>query len=386
MDFDQYVNRYGTRSIKFDFAKEYGKPEDLIPMWVADMDFKTSSYVVDALKETMDFGVYGYSDGGKAYFEAVKGWMKKRHNWDVEESWLIKTPGIVFAIALAIRAFTNEGDGVLIQTPVYYPFSATIKQNNRKVVRNSLVLNGDHYEIDFEDFERKIVDNKIKLFVLCSPHNPVGRVWSEDELRKIGEICLKHNVIVVSDEIHFDFVFEGKHRVFASVDERFLPISIICTSPSKTFNLAGLQVSNIFIANPELRDKFTKLFYSTGYCELSLPALVACETAYEKGEEWLAGALSYIKSNTEFLKEYLKENIPAIKPVKQEGLYLIWLDFRGLGLSDAEINKKILEEAKIWFDEGTMFGTEGSGFQRINVACPRSTLEKALKNLKKTFG
>ncbi|MBO7387841.1 MAG: pyridoxal phosphate-dependent aminotransferase [Lachnospiraceae bacterium] len=386
LDFDQYVNRYGTRSVKFDFAEYFGKPEGIIPMWVADMDFKTSSYIVDALTEALSFGVYGYSEGLDGYWNALKGWMKRRHDWDVDKSWLVKTPGIVFAISQAVRAFTKEGDNVIIQTPVYYPFAATVKQNGRRVVRNSLVLKGDRYEIDFDDFEKKIKDNDVKLFILCSPHNPVGRVWSEEELRKLGEICIRNNVIVVSDEIHADFVFEGKHKVFASLGEEFLNNSVICTAPSKTFNLAGLQVSNIFIANKELRDLYKKELTSTGYDELGLPALVACEAAYSHGEEWLEGLLKYIRGNIEYMREYLENNVPKIKMVKQEGLYLVWLDFRDLGLSDDEINERIVKGANLWFDEGKMFGTEGAGFQRINVACPRSTLKTALENLKREFG
>ncbi|SDA37194.1 cystathione beta-lyase [Lachnospiraceae bacterium G11] len=385
LDFDQYVNRYGTRSVKFDFPEYFGKPGDVLPMWVADMDFKTSSYIVDALNEALSFGVYGYSEGLDGYWEALKGWMKRRHDWDVEKEWLVKTPGIVFAISQAVRAFTNEGDRVIIQTPVYYPFAKTVMQNGRKVVRNSLVFKDNHYEIDFDDFEKKIKDNDVKLFILCSPHNPVGRVWTEDELRRLGEICIRNGVIVVSDEIHADFAMERKHTVFARLGEEFLNNSVICTAPSKTFNLAGLQVSNIFIANEKLREAYVKEYRSTGYDEISLPALVACEAAYTHGDEWLDGALKYIKGNADYTRKYLEDNLPKIKLVKQEGLYLLWLDFRALGLKDEEINDRLINGAKLWFDEGKMFGTEGEGFQRINVACPRSTLIKALENLKKEF-
>ncbi|MBR5944188.1 MAG: pyridoxal phosphate-dependent aminotransferase, partial [Lachnospiraceae bacterium] len=357
IDFDDCINRKGTRSLKYDFAKSHGKPEDVLPMWVADMDFKTSSYIVDALKEAIGHGIYGYSDTDEKYFEIVKQWMNKHHGWNVEESWLIKTPGIVFAISTAIRAFTEVGDNVLIQQPVYYPFSEVILQNKRHVINNALVNKDGHYEIDFDDFEKKIIDNKVKLFILCSPHNPVGRVWSEEELTRLGEICLRNRVIVVSDEIHSDFVFKGRHKVFADIKESFADISVICTSPSKTFNLAGLQVSNIFIKDYKLRQRFKQALDSTGYCEISLPGIVACETAYSKGEEWYEALLEYIRGNIEYTKQFISENIPKIKLAEQEGLYLVWLDFREFGLSDDEINRILVNEAKVWFDPGRMFGT-----------------------------
>lgn len=385
LDFDQCINRKGTSSLKYDFSTEHGKSGDVIPMWVADMDFKTSSYVTDALINTLKEGVYGYSESGEAYFNAVKSWMKRRHNWDVEKEWLVKTPGIVFAIALAVKAYTNPGDGVLIQRPVYYPFTNVILSNDRKVVNNPLVEENGYYHIDFVDFEKRIIDEKVKLFLLCSPHNPVGRVWKKEELKRLGEICKKHGVTVVSDEIHSDFVFEGEHTVFANAEEGLDDISIICTSPSKTFNLAGLQVSNIFIKNEELRKKFVRQLDAVGYDQVSLPGLIACEAAYKDGDSWIDAAVSYIKSNIDYVRDYTEKNLPKIKVVKQEGLYLVWLDFREYGLSDKELNTILDSEAKLWLDAGTIFGPEGSGFQRINVACPRATLEKALANLKEAF-
>lgn len=248
LDFDTVINRRGTKCLKYDFAKICGMPEDVLPLWVADMDFKTSSYIEDAITEWAKHGIFGYSDVQAPYFEIVKSWILKHHNWDVHESWLVKTPGVVFALAMAVRAYTEPGDAVLLQLPVYYPFSEVIRDNGRKVVSNTLYLGDDNrYHIDVEDFEKKIIDEKIKLFFLCNPHNPVGRVWTEEELSALGDICVKHGVIVVSDEIHQDFIFKGKHQVFANIKKEYEKISITCTSPSKTFNIAGMALSNIFI-------------------------------------------------------------------------------------------------------------------------------------------
>lgn len=386
LDFDTVIERKNTKCIKYDFAVKRGKPENILPLWVADMDFKVSSYITDALEAMVSHGIFGYSESDESYFEAVKGWMKRHHNWDIEEGWLVKTPGVVFALATAVRAFTEEGDSVLIQRPVYYPFGEVILNNNRRLVDNTLILTEDgHYEIDYEDFERKIVEENVKLFILCNPHNPVGRVWTKEELTRLGDICLKHNVLVVSDEIHSDFIFSGKHQVFAAVKKKFEDICIICTAPSKTFNIAGLQVSNIFLPNVALAERYRKELAATGYSQLSLPALVACEAAYKHGDEWLSAALAYIRENSKFVKEYLEKNLPKVKMIKQEGTYLAWLDFRAYGLSDAELDKRIVEQAELWLDSGAMFGKSGEGFQRINIACPRATLEKALEKLSGVF-
>lgn len=265
LDFDKIVNRKGTRCLKYDFAKRRGMSEDVLPLWVADMDFVTSSYIVDALTERASHGIFGYSEVQTPYFEIVNDWMKNHHDWEAQEKWLVKTPGVVFALAMAVKAYTEPGDGVLIQPPVYYPFSEVIEDNGRKVVSNTLYLGEDNrYHIDFEDFEKKITEENIKLFFLCSPHNPVGRVWTKEELMKLGDLCVKHHVIVVSDEIHHDFIFKGKHFVFASLKKEYEEISITRTSPSKTFNLAGLTISNIFIPNRELKAKFQKELDAAG--------------------------------------------------------------------------------------------------------------------------
>ncbi len=381
--FDTIINRKNTNSLKYDFAVERGRDENILPLWVADMDFMVAPEIIEALEKSVKHGIYGYSESKKDYFEAIQKWFLQKHQYSLKEEWLVKTPGVVFAIAQAIRAYTKKGDYVLIQSPVYYPFRETIEVNDRKVAVNSLVLKNGHYEIDFEDFERQIVEKKTKLFLLCNPHNPVGRVWTKEELTKIGDICVRNHVLVVSDEIHCDFTFPGfAHTVFASIKKEFEQISILCTSPSKSFNLAGLQISNIFIPNEELRKQFERAVAQAGYSQVGLPGIVACKAAYTYGEEWLKQLKVYLKENLDFLREYLKKELPQITLIEPEGTYLIWLDFRALGLTKEALHTLIEEKAGLWLDEGDIFGPEGEGFERINIACPRKTLEEALKRIR----
>lgn len=383
LNFDEIVDRRGTDCLKYDFAVKRGIPEDVLPLWVADMDFKTSSYVEDALIERAKHGVFGYTESGERYFEAVAGWMKTHHNWDVKPQWLIKTPGVVFALAMAVKAYTNAGDAVLIQQPVYYPFSEVIEDNSRVIVSNDLYLGEDNrYHIDFEDFERKIVDNHIKLFLLCNPHNPSGRVFTREELTRMGDICLKYEVIVVSDEIHNDFILKGEHTVFSTVKKEYEEISIICTSPSKTFNLASMLISNIFIPNGKLKAKFKKEVDAAGISQLSALGLVATETAYRQGEEWYTHMLEYIRGNIEFVKEYVKDNLPGVNVIDGEGTYLVWLDFRKTGIDARELDRRVIYDAKLWLDSGEIFGKTGEGFQRINVATSRETVRECLERIK----
>ena len=382
LDFDRVINRRNTKSLKYDFAKERGMPEDVLPLWVADMDFKTSSYVEDALKEWAMYGIFGYSEVKRDYFEILKNWMEKHYNWNVQERWLIKTPGVVFALAMAVKAYTQPGDRVLIQPPVYYPFSEVITDNGRRVVDNDLYLGEDNkYHMDFMDLEKKIREENIRLFFLCSPHNPVGRVWTKEELIRLGDICVKYGVTVVSDEIHHDFIFSGEHHVFAGLKKEFAEISVTCTSPSKTFNLAGMMISNIFIPNQTLRRKFRKEVDGAGISQLGIMGLAACEAAYGKGEEWYRAMLSYVKENIEFTRQYVQEHLPGVKMTEHEGTYLLWLDFNGLSIDAEELDKRIVNEAKLWLDSGKIFGNPGRGFERINAACPRSVLKEALYRL-----
>ena len=378
-DFDTITDRSNTNAIKYDLAEKRNKPLDAISLWVADMDFKTAPCIQKALAEKAAHGIYGYSRPDSRYYNALRNWLLTEHNFEIKDEWVVNTPGVSYAFATAIRALTEEGDAVLITRPVYYPFSNVINNQNRKLVNSALVLKNGHYEIDFEDFENKIISEKVKVFLFCSPHNPGGRVWTKEELEKISEICLKHNVIVVSDEIHSDITFENhKHTVFASISDETRENSIICTAPSKTFNLAGLQFSNIIIPNEKLRSKFTKEMERTGYDEPSLMGIVAATAAYSEGKEWFEAAKAYIWNNILFAEKLVREKCPKIKVLKPEGSYLLWMDFSAFNLSDSQINDRILNKAKVWLDGGIMFGPEGKKFQRINCATPRAILEKAL--------
>lgn len=382
-DFDQLIDRKNTNSLKYDFAKERGKRDDLLPMWVADMDFSTPPEVSEALIDAARHGIFGYSDVKEDYFQVLTSWFASHYNWNIERKWLVKTPGVVFALAMAVRSLTKEGDSILIQRPVYYPFSEAILSNNRKLINNPLIYENGTYSIDYADFERKIVDNQVKLFILCNPHNPVGRVLTEEELTLMGDICVKHGVLVVSDEIHADFIHPGhSHVPFASIKEEYANISVTCTAPSKTFNLAGLQVSNVFIPNPALKKKFKTEINKSGYSQLNTMGLIACKAAYQYGEEWLEELKAYIYDNIITARDFIEKEIPALKVVDTEGTYLFWVDFNELGMEEADLEDFITEKAGLWLDGGTMFGPEGKGFQRFNLACPKSTLLRALNQLR----
>lgn len=384
INFNIVVNRKNTNCLKYDFAVRRGRPENVLPLWVADMDFKVAPEITQAIEKRVAHGIFGYSEVKEEYFEAVSAWMEQKHGWHVKEDWLVKTPGVVFALAMAVQAFTEPGDAVIIQQPVYYPFSEVIADNGRRIVDNTLELKEDgKYHINFEDFEQKVKENHVKLFLLCSPHNPVGRVWTKEELKKIAAICRKYDVIVVSDEIHEDFVFNGKHQVFADLSEDAKNRTITCTAPSKTFNLAGLQVSNIWIANPKLREKFKKQIAAAGYSQLNTLGLTACEAAYRYGGEWHAELLGYLKSNLNFLWEFLQTRLPEVKLIEPEGTYLVWLDFGSLGLTEEQREELLTKKAGIWLDSGAIFGAAGEGFERINIACPRSILKDALERIER---
>ena len=384
LNFDEIIERKGTDCLKYDFAVKRGKPEDVLPFWVADMDFRTTSYVEDALIERAKHGIFGYSESQEDYFHAIAGWMHRRHHWDVEPDWLIKTPGVVFALAMAVKAFTEAGDCVLIQQPVYYPFSEVIQDNGRVVVSNDLYLGTDNrYHMDLEDFEQKIVEHHVKLFLLCNPHNPSGRVFTREELTGMGEICLKHGVTVVCDEIHNDFVFQGEHTVVASIKKEYADVSVTCTSPSKTFNLASMLISNIFIPNEKLRQRFQHEVNAAGISQLSVLGLVATQAAYEHGDEWYEKMMAYVKSNIDYARNYVEEYLPGVKMINGEGTYLVWLDFRGTGIETEELDRRIIYDAKLWLDSGKIFGKTGEGFQRINVAASRKTVTECFERIRK---
>lgn len=385
-NFDSIIDRRNTNCLKYDFMLERKKRNDLLPLWVADMDFRLPDEILSDIQNAVSHGIFGYSDVKEDYFKAVQYWFEEEFHWTVQREWLIKTPGVVFAIAQAIKAFTQEGDAVMIQQPVYYPFSECIINNHRKLVNNQLRYDDGKYTMDLEDFENKIIQEKVKLFILCSPHNPVGRVWTEAELNAIGDICLKHNVLIVSDEIHCDFTYPGHHHtIFASLKQEYSMNSITCTSPSKTFNMAGLQVSNIFIPNPELRKAFCHEVNASGYSQLNALGLVACKSAYTKGRPWLNEVKNYIEGNLSYVRSFLKEKLPEIKLVEPEGTYLIWLDCSELGLNYKELEDLVIDKANLWLDGGIIFGKDTALFERINIACPRSIVEEALNRLERAI-
>lgn len=381
-DFDQFLDRRNTNSLKYDFAAERGRPVDVLPLWVADMDFRAPEPVLDALRKSVNHGIFGYSDTKRDYYEAVARWFHTRFHWQTQPQWLVKTPGVVFALAMAVRALTQSGDGVLIQPPVYYPFFSVIRDNGRKIVENPLIYRDGKYSIDFDDFERKVTRQNVKLFLLCSPHNPVGRVWTVEELRRLGDICRKHGVYVVSDEIHCDFAFpEHPHHIFLEAVPELAQRTIVCTAPSKTFNLAGLQVSNIWIPSEEIRKRFLLEIDRTGYSQLNTLGLVACQAAYESGGEWLEQCRAYLRNNLDYLRTFLEERIPQIRLVEPEGTYFAWLDCTELGLCRYDLNDLIVNHAKLWLDAGHIFWQKADAFQRVVLACPRATLRQALEQL-----
>lgn len=382
-DFDTPVDRRGTDCLKYDFAVERGRPADVLPLWVADMDFPAPPCVQEALQKAVARNIYGYTDTKSDYSDAVLHWFARHFGWQPQPEWLVKTPGVVFALAMAVRAVTGPGDAVLIQPPVYYPFYEVIRDNGRKLVENELVYQDGRYSIDFADLERKIEEHQVKLFLFCSPHNPVGRVWTLEELQRIGQICRRHGVTIVSDEIHCDFAFPAHpHTPFALACPEWAEQTVICTAPSKTFNLAGLQVSNIFIPGSALRARIKREIDRAGYSQLNMLGLAACKAAYLGGEHWLAEVKAYMRGNLDFLRDYLQKNLPQIKLVEPDGTYFAWLDFSALGLDRTQLDDLMTQKAKLWLDAGHIFGKNSGQFQRFVLACPRSTLRQALDQLR----
>lgn len=384
-NFDEVIDRSGTNSAKWEpsvLEEKFGA-SDLLPFWVADMDFKTVPAVVDAVVKRAEHGIYGYSTRPDSYYESIINWTKRRFGWDIKKEWIQYTPGIVPAVNYMIQCFCKPGDKVIIQEPVYYPFKMAIEKNGCHVVDNGLKFNGEYYDIDFEDFEEKAKDPKVKMFILCSPHNPISRVWSKEELKKLGKICLENDVLVVSDEIHNDLVYSDyKHIMFASLNEDFAMNSITCTAPSKTFNLAGMQSSNIIIPNEKLRKEFKETLDRNHISGQNPLSIVATEVAYNEGEEWLEALLRYLEENIEFINKYLEENLPKAKMIKPQATYLGWIDLKEYESDGEKLEKLMAEKGKIAMDGGTWFGEAGAGLMRINFACPRSLLEEGMDRIK----
>ncbi len=394
-NFDLEIPRQGTSSVKWELDPEGQRrsPQDpaegdpvekpLLPMWLADMDFACPAPVIEALATRVQNGVYGYTTPGAEFYASVVDWMARRHSWTIEPDWILITPGVVPALNLLVRTFASRGDKVILQPPVYHPFFTAIENNADGWVANPLIYEKGRYRMDFDQLERVAADQHVKMALLCSPHNPVGRVWTADELIRFGEICIGNGVLIVADEIHGDLILQGnRFTAIGTLDREFARQAIICTAPSKTFNMAGLKTSCIIIQDTALRDQFEKTLLGIGMYGANTFGVVALQAAYEHGEEWLEQVLEYLAGNLRLLDDFLRTQLPQIRLVQPEGTYLVWLDCRALGLDDDELRRLIKEEARLLLNDGTMFGIEGSGFQRINIACPRSILQEALQRLK----
>lgn len=375
-DFDQMILRRGTDSYKWDSAGN----SDVLPMWVADMDFRTAPAIVDALRQRVEHGIFGYTRVPDSYYEAVTSWFTRRHGWAIDRGWMLYTSGVVPAISAVIKALTRPGDKVLVQTPVYNCFFSSIRNNGCGIVSSPLMPVGNTYVMDYDDLERKLSDPQVKVMLLCNPHNPVGRVWKREELVCLGDICIRHGVTVVSDEIHCELVFPSyRYMPFASISEEFLQHSVTCLSPSKAFNIAGLQIANIVCIDAVLRAKIDRAINDNEVCDVNPFGVIATQTAYNESEEWLDQLIGYLHANYIYMQDFCRKYLPQFPLAILEGTYLVWMDCRTLGLSSEELERRLVAEAGLWLNAGTMYGVEGEGFMRWNIACPRTTLAEGLK-------
>ena len=382
-NFDEIIDRTATSCVKMERMKAVFGRDDLIPLWVADMDFLSPEEVTEALLERTRHGIFGYTVAYDSYFDSIINWLARRHDYRVEKEEITFIPGVVKGFAFAIDAFTEENDKIIIQPPVYHPFKLVTDALNRQVVNNPLILEEGKYSIDFEGLEKIISENDCKMLIFCSPHNPVGRVWNRDELEQLAEICCDNNILVISDEIHSDFILDGhKHLPFATISEKARENSITLMAPSKTFNIAGIVSSFAVIHNKEIREKYMNYLVPRELHQGTLFAYTATEAAYNHGEEWLEQVIGYIQENIDFVTKYLNENIPQIKPIELESTFLMWLDCRELRLAHHKLVDLFVNKARLALNSGTMFGNEGEGFMRLNVGTPRSILQQALENLK----
>jgi len=382
-NFDEITQRSGSNSYKWDTATD----NDVLPMWVADMDFRTAPVIVDALAKRVQHGIFGYTKVPQAYYEATISWFKRRHEFSIRKEWILFTSGVVPALSAVIKALTVPGDKVLVQTPVYNCFFSSIRNDECEMVASKLLYKNNVYSIDFDDLEDKAADPKVKLMLLCNPHNPVGRVWTKEELTTIGEICLRNNVIVVSDEIHCDLVYDGHtHIPFASVSDEFLQNSVTCIAPSKTFNLAGIQVANIIAADGEIKKRIDKALNVNEVCEINCFAVEALIAAYNEGDDWLDELKIYLYDNYRLLSNFFQKYLPNMPVLPLEATYLVWVDCSVLGVTSKEIVDKLLTKEKLWLNEGTMYGEAGEGFIRINIATQRDRLINGLEKIRNLFG
>ena len=377
-NFDKITNRRGTCSCKWDNA-----PDGVLPMWVADMDFPTVPAITEALQKRVAHGIFGYTKVPDEYYESVIAWFKDMHGVEYEKEWFIYTSGVVPAISAIIKALTVPGDKVILQTPVYNCFFSSIRNNGCEVLSNPLIREGDSYRMDFEDLETKAADDKAKILILCNPHNPAGRVWTAEEMQRLGDICLRNNVMVIADEIHCEFVYDGyKFIPFASISNDFTNRFITCVSPTKAFNIAGLQIANIIVADDEIRARIDRAININEVCDVNPFGVIATIAAYGHGREWLSQLVAYIKGNYDYMKDYCGRELPDFHLTELQGTYLVWMDCRSSGLKSAELEQRLISEAKLWLNAGSMYGIEGEGFMRWNIACPRSVLQDGLQRFK----
>lgn len=388
-DFNEIIDRSNTQCLKWDFLPQFfgkkvqqGDPSKLLPFWIADMDFRAPEPLIIALEERIKHGIFGYSGFSKSYYESVISWFKRRHGWDIKREWFIFTPGIIPAINFIIQEFSEVGDKIIVQNPVYYPFFESIKNNRRQIQLNPLKIVDDHYEMDFENLKQQMEDPKVKIMILCSPHNPVGRVWTKSELKKVGDLCLEHNILLISDEIHSDIIYSGyTHTNFASISDEFSDYVITCTSASKTFNLAGLQTSNIIIKNEQLRNRLKQRVLSAGIQEPNPIGALATEICYKECEDWVDQLIDYLQSNLGYIKNFVREYMPEIKVFEPQGTYLVWVDFRAWKKNFHELEDFMLNKAQVALDEGYIFGPGGEGFERFNIATPRIYLKECFDRI-----
>ncbi len=385
-DFDKIIPRENTSCVKYDLRKEFFGTTSVLPLWVADMDFETPVFIREAVIKRAIHPIYGYTFRSDTFSRSIINWMQKRHGWEIKKEWVAFSPGVVPALNMAVMAFTSPGDKVIVQPPVYFPFFTAVKNHGRELVYNQLTEKNGRYEMDFQDLERKI-DDKTKLLLLCHPHNPVGRLWSRHELETLVEICARKNVLIVSDEIHSDLMLNGNvHIPLATLSRKAADISLTCIAPSKTFNLAGLATSALIIPNEAHRKVYEKILDDLHVGMGNLFGITTLEAAYDEGDEWLVQLLAYLDQNLQLLNDFFLTRIPRVKVVPAEATYLIWLDFRGLGLKGKELREFVIQNAGIGLNDGPSFGPGGDGFQRINIALPRKILIEALEKLEEAVG
>ena len=383
-NFDELIDRTQTSTVKYDGRKGFFGNADLLPLWVADMDFRTPDFIVEAIRKRAEHELFGYTFRPETYTHSIVNWLKRRHNWEIKPEWISFSPGVVAGLTLSIEAFSKPGDGVIIQPPVYFPFFDSVKGTGRELIENPLRMENGRYYFDLEDLKKKITPTT-KLLLLSNPHNPGGMAWSEKELTELAQICLDHKILIISDEIHADMIFDGyKHTPLAGICEEFAQNSVICMAPSKTFNTAGLTTSFLVIPNKRNFVAYERVMRLPHLHMGNIFGAVALEAAFTHGDEWLAQLMQYIQDNYAFLEQFLQENLPEVKVMRPESTYLIWLDFSAFGLTDEALSQKIIDGG-VGLNRGVQFGKQGSGYMRMNIGCPRSVLQEALMRIKTTF-